>query len=100
MTNSQIIKLESVGTAIDPDTMITYPMTQDDAFEIEDLCGIHIEDVSDEWLEKLNVTDSYIVGGCIKNRINFCAVYDKKAFAKLVDLSERFDEIIAQKQMA
>lgn len=81
MTDSQIVKLESVGTAIDPDTMITYPMTQDDAFEIEDLCGIHIEDVSDEWLEKLNATD-------------------KKALAKLVDLSERFDEIIAQKQMA
>ena len=56
-------KLNSVGSAIDMRSGITYPMT-DDTDKLKDIDfsnGTHIEECSGEWFNKLDSNDHSII---------------------------------------
>ena len=50
-----MIELESVGSVIDPQTEIVYPLFEEGPIDLEN--GVHIYEVSDEWFESLSEYD-------------------------------------------
>ena len=59
MTNRKYIKLKSVGTAIDINTLITYAINVDDSIDYN--CGVYIDDCSNEWWYSLSKKDKQTI---------------------------------------
>ena len=53
------VKLNSVGCAFDPDTLFVYALNHDGNAVNYD--GVHITDVTDEWLGRLSNIDTWLV---------------------------------------
>ena len=59
LLDKELTELESVGTALDSKTGMTYPMYVDGTHDEE--MGIHLEDVDEEWFHSLSSEDNIIV---------------------------------------
>ena len=58
-SDDNLVKLESVGTALDSTTGMTYPMYVDGTHDVDG--GIHLEDVDSEWFHSLSSEDNIMV---------------------------------------
>ena len=64
LLDKELTELESVGTALDTKTGMTYPMYADGTHDEE--MGCHLEDIeNDEWFDTLSDTDKVIVDDCM-----------------------------------
>ena len=59
LKDKDLTELESVGTALDTKTGMTYPMYVDGTHDEE--MGIHLEDVDEEWFHSLSAEDNVTV---------------------------------------
>tara|TARA_R100001594_G_scaffold57337_2_gene91256 strand:- start:7277 stop:7462 length:186 start_codon:yes stop_codon:yes gene_type:complete len=50
-----MIKLNSVGSFIDKNTGMVYPINKDGSIDIDN--GVHYKDCGDEWLESISDSD-------------------------------------------
>ena len=57
--DKELTELESVGTALDSKTGMTYPMYVDGTHDEE--MGVHLEDIDEEWFHSLSSKDNIIV---------------------------------------
>ena len=55
MKELKLIELESVGSVIIPNEGIVYPLLENDIPDWD--CGVHINEVTDEWFESLSSYD-------------------------------------------
>jgi hypothetical protein len=55
MKKAVLIELESVGSVINPKEAIVYPLLENDIPDWD--CGVHIDEVTDEWFEALSSYD-------------------------------------------
>ena len=53
------VKLESVGCAFDPDTLLVFAISHDG--KVHNYDGVHITDVTEEWTNKLSNMDNWIL---------------------------------------
>jgi len=60
----KMIELESVGSVIDPQDGIVYPLFQNGAIDLGN--GVELEEVSDEWFDSLSEDDMNLL---IRNRL-------------------------------
>jgi len=60
----KMIELESVGSVIDPQDGIVYPLFQNGAIDLGN--GVELEEVSDEWFDSLSEEDMNLL---IRNRL-------------------------------
>tara|TARA_Y100000593_G_C4292322_1_gene328894 strand:+ start:1568 stop:1810 length:243 start_codon:yes stop_codon:yes gene_type:complete len=59
LLDKELTELESVGTALDPKTGMTYPMYVDGTHDEE--MGVHLEDIDDDWFHHLSPEDNVVV---------------------------------------
>ena len=59
LEDKELKELESVGTALDTKTGMTYPMYVDGTHDEE--MGVHLEDVDEEWFHSLSSEDNIVV---------------------------------------
>ena len=59
-----MIELESVGSVIDPQEGIVYPLFENGAIDLGN--GVELEEVSDEWFDSLSENDMNLL---IRNRL-------------------------------
>jgi hypothetical protein len=59
LLDKDLTELESVGTALDSKTGMTYPMYVDGTHDEE--MGVHLEDIDEEWFHSLSSEDNIIV---------------------------------------
>jgi hypothetical protein len=50
-----LIELESVGSVINPTEAVVYPLLENGSIDWD--CGVHIDEVTDEWFEALSSYD-------------------------------------------
>ena len=55
MKTEKFILLESVGCGIDPETLITYPMFENNSYDLNG--GVHLDDTCSEWRGALSIKD-------------------------------------------
>jgi len=60
----KMIELESVGSVIDPQDGIVYPLFENGAIDLGN--GVELEEVSDEWFDSLSEDDMNLL---IRNRL-------------------------------
>ena len=60
----KMIELESVGSVIDPQEGIVYPLFENGAIDLDN--GVELEEVSDEWFDSLSENDMNLL---IRNRL-------------------------------
>jgi len=60
----KMIELESVGSVIDPQEGIVYPLFENGAIDLGN--GVELEEVSDEWFDSLSENDMNLL---IRNRL-------------------------------
>ena len=60
----KMIELESVGSVIDPQDGIVYPLFHNGAIDLGN--GVELEEVSDEWFDSLSEDDMNLL---IRNRL-------------------------------
>jgi hypothetical protein len=53
--------LHSVGTAINPNTLVTFPVNADGTVYAHEFVSVHLADLSDEWLDGLSEADARTV---------------------------------------
>ena len=51
----KMIELESVGSVMNPQELIVYPVFENGALDLGN--GVHIEEVTDEWFDALSTYD-------------------------------------------
>ena len=56
-----LVDLNSVGTVLDTDNGISYPMNSDGTPDLDDGVGVYLCDVTDEWMESLSPEDATLV---------------------------------------
>ena len=54
-----LVKLHSVGSVVDFDTKVVYPQMEDGTPDLD--MGVHMDEVTEEWLESLSSTDYLLV---------------------------------------
>jgi hypothetical protein len=55
MKEVKMIELESVGSVVDPELNIVYPLFENGAIDLGN--GVELDEVSDEWFESLSEYD-------------------------------------------
>jgi hypothetical protein len=63
--DKSLTELESVGSCIDTETGMIYPMYEDGTHDEE--MGGHLEDTCDEWFDGLSVEDKVIVDSVLES---------------------------------
>ena len=63
-----IIELNSVGSVIDTETLITYPMLEGGGYDTDEGTMVHLDDVEDEWFNKLSDEDFGTISELINKR--------------------------------
>ena len=58
-----IVSLNSVGCVMDTNEMLVHAQMEDGSVDIEN--GVHIDDVSEEWMASLSNEDFVMVGNLI-----------------------------------
>lgn len=58
-----IVELNSVGCVMDTNEMLVHAQMKDGSIDIEN--GVHIEEVSEEWMSSLSNEDFVMVGNLI-----------------------------------
>ena len=59
LLDKELTELESVGTALDTKTGMTYPMYADGTHDEE--MGVHLEDIDEDWFHNLSSEDNIVV---------------------------------------
>ena len=62
----EIVKLESVGTAIDTKTKMTYPILSSGEVDLDD-DGVYLSQVTDEWMQSLSKKDRDVINAIKKH---------------------------------
>ena len=61
MSSDNFVNLESVGSVLNTETGLVYPMMADGNFNVDWDDGIYLEDISEEWVDGLSGKDATIV---------------------------------------
>ena len=56
----KLINLNSVGTVLNVNTGLTYPMLANGEPDLSDMVAVHVTDVDEEWVNSLSSADSVI----------------------------------------
>jgi hypothetical protein len=61
-----MVELKSVGTVLDTETKMTYPMLRDGGCLIDDGVSVHLSECESEWFEHLSEEDMELLDKYIK----------------------------------
>ena len=61
MSSDTYVNLDSVGSVLDTENGLVYPMLADGDFNIDNDDGIYLEDIEEEWMDGLSKEDAETV---------------------------------------